>query len=154
VLGPVVDALATDSVDLSRVRVVCDWVQYRSSFRDVVEFGRKGYEDLQVIQRFGGDRALGLGVVDVKSEQIESAELIAQRILKARETFPADKLIINPDCGLRHLPADAARSKLAAMVEGTAAVRRTLPHQSGHTQLAESHDQTVTSPELTVEQGA
>jgi hypothetical protein len=36
-LGPVVDALAADSVDLSRVRVVCDWVQYRSSFRDVVD---------------------------------------------------------------------------------------------------------------------
>ncbi len=37
VLGPVVDALAEDSVDLSRVRVVCDWVQYRNSFRDVVD---------------------------------------------------------------------------------------------------------------------
>ncbi len=36
-LGPVVDALAADSVDLSRVRVVCDWVQYRNSFRDVVD---------------------------------------------------------------------------------------------------------------------
>jgi hypothetical protein len=36
-LGPVVDALAGDSVDLSRVRVVCDWVQYRSNFRDVVD---------------------------------------------------------------------------------------------------------------------
>ncbi len=36
-LGPVLDALAEDSLDLSRVRVVCDWVQYRSSFRDVVD---------------------------------------------------------------------------------------------------------------------
>jgi hypothetical protein len=36
-LGPVLDALAEDSVDLSRVRVVCDWVQYRNSFREVVD---------------------------------------------------------------------------------------------------------------------
>ncbi|HKR51306.1 MAG TPA: hypothetical protein VJT72_17340 [Pseudonocardiaceae bacterium] len=36
-LGPVLSALAEDSVDLSRVRVVCDWVQYRGSFRDVVD---------------------------------------------------------------------------------------------------------------------
>jgi Putative S-adenosyl-L-methionine-dependent methyltransferase len=36
-LGPVFDALAEDSVDLSRVRVVCDWVQYRNNFRDVVD---------------------------------------------------------------------------------------------------------------------
>lgn len=106
----------------------------------VLEFGRKGYEDLHMIQRLGWDRALGLGVVDVKTEQVESAEVIAQRILKALETFPADKLIINPDCGLRHLPADVARAKLAAMVEGTIAVRRTLP--------------AVLGQEPTVEQGA
>jgi 5-methyltetrahydropteroyltriglutamate--homocysteine methyltransferase len=49
-------------------------------------------------------------------------------------------LIINPDCGLRHLPADVARAKLAAMVEGTIAVRRTLPAALGQ--------------EPTVEQGA
>ncbi len=113
----------------------------------MLEFGRKGYEDLHVIHQLGWDRSLGLGVVDVKTEQIESAELIAQRIRKALETFPAEKLIINPDCGLRHLPADVARSKLAAMVEGAAAVRRTLPTP------AQPSDRTVTSPEPTVEQG-
>ncbi|HET9118644.1 MAG TPA: hypothetical protein VFN75_11325, partial [Pseudonocardiaceae bacterium] len=36
-LGPVLDALTEDSIDLSRVRVVCDWVQYRNNFRDVVD---------------------------------------------------------------------------------------------------------------------
>jgi 5-methyltetrahydropteroyltriglutamate--homocysteine methyltransferase len=83
-------------------------------------------------------------VVDVKTEQIESAEVIAQRIRKALETFPAEKLIINPDCGLRHLPADVARAKLVAMVEGTIAVRRTLPALS----------QEPPGQEPTVEQGA
>jgi 5-methyltetrahydropteroyltriglutamate--homocysteine methyltransferase len=32
--------------------------------------------------------------------------------------------MINPDCGLRHLPADVARAKLRAMVAGAAEVRR------------------------------
>jgi hypothetical protein len=36
-LGQVIDALVDESVDLSRVRVACDWVQYRSNFRDVVD---------------------------------------------------------------------------------------------------------------------
>jgi len=36
--APVFEALSADGeVDLTRVRVVCDWVQYRHSFRDVVE---------------------------------------------------------------------------------------------------------------------
>jgi 5-methyltetrahydropteroyltriglutamate--homocysteine methyltransferase len=122
----------------------------------VLEFGRKGYEDLPVIRRLGWDRALGLGVVDVKSERIESAELIAARIRKALDTFPADKLIINPDCGLRHLPADVARAKLTAMVEGTAAVRRILSAESplsGPTKSTEPIGPEPTS-EPTVEQGA
>ncbi|PZS30966.1 MAG: hypothetical protein DLM61_09545 [Pseudonocardiales bacterium] len=120
----------------------------------ILEFGRKGREGLRVIQRLGWDRALRLGEVDVKTEQIESTEVIAQRIRKALETFPADKLIINPDGGLRHLPADVARSKLAAMVIGTAAIRRTLTTQLGPDQLVELNELTVTSPVPTVEQGA
>jgi 5-methyltetrahydropteroyltriglutamate--homocysteine methyltransferase len=125
----------------------------------ILEFGRKGYEDLPMIQRLGWDRALGLGVVDVKTEEIESAELITQRIRKALETFSADKLIINPDCGLRHLPADVARAKLTAMVAGTVAVRRTLspesgPTEPGPTESAEPHGQAVTSSEPTAERGA
>ena len=100
----------------------------------ILEFGRKGCEDLHMIAQLGWDRALGLGVLDVKTEQIESAELVAARIRKALRTFPAERLIINPDCGLRHLPADVARAKLAAMVEGTVAVRRTLPSPAGPTQ--------------------
>ena len=36
-LGPVVGALGESGTDLSRVRVVCDWVQYKQNFRDVVE---------------------------------------------------------------------------------------------------------------------
>jgi hypothetical protein len=34
---PVVSALSESTTDLSKVRVVCDWVQYRNNFRDVVE---------------------------------------------------------------------------------------------------------------------
>lgn len=103
-------------------------------------------------------------MVDVKTEQIESAELIAARIRKALETFPPGKLVINPDCGLRHLPADVARAKLDAMVEGTIAVRGTLPDQFGPDQFGpDQPDQSgrteaglvpELAPEPTTEQGA
>jgi 5-methyltetrahydropteroyltriglutamate--homocysteine methyltransferase len=92
----------------------------------VLEFARKGYEDLPVVAKFGWDRDIGLGVVDVKSNDVETPGLIAGRIRSALEIVPADRLIINPDCGLRHLPGPVARAKLAAMVEGAAAVRREL----------------------------
>jgi hypothetical protein len=34
---PVMTALSESAADLSKVRVVCDWIQYRNNFRDVVE---------------------------------------------------------------------------------------------------------------------
>jgi len=34
-LGPLVEALCRSDADLARMRVVCDWVQYRSNFRDI-----------------------------------------------------------------------------------------------------------------------
>ena len=37
VIGPVVDALGSSSLDLARLRVVCDWIQYRQSFAEPVE---------------------------------------------------------------------------------------------------------------------
>jgi 5-methyltetrahydropteroyltriglutamate--homocysteine methyltransferase len=92
----------------------------------VLEFARKGYEDLPAVARSGWDRCLGLGVIDVKSPQVETPELVAARIRDALELVPAERLVINPDCGLRHLPGAVARAKLAAMVRGAAAVRDTL----------------------------
>src|SRR5215469_13753118 len=37
-IGPVIDALCAGTADLSRLSVVCDWIQYRSSFREVADF--------------------------------------------------------------------------------------------------------------------
>jgi hypothetical protein len=33
--GPLIGALAESDADLSRLRVVCDWIQYRNNFRDI-----------------------------------------------------------------------------------------------------------------------
>jgi 5-methyltetrahydropteroyltriglutamate--homocysteine methyltransferase len=92
----------------------------------VLEFARKGYDDLQLLRKYGWDRDLGLGVVDVKSEDIETSSLIAGRIRRALDVVEPEHLVVNPDCGLRHLPPDVARAKLRAMVEGAEAVRAEL----------------------------
>lgn len=93
----------------------------------VLEFARKGLDDLRLIRQHGWDKWLGLGVIDVKNPEIEAAELVASRIRRALEYVPAERLMINPDCGLRHLAPDVARQKLHAMVAGAALVRAELP---------------------------
>ena len=97
----------------------------------VLEFARKGLDDLRLVQQHGWDKWLGLGVIDVKSSEVEPAELVASRIRRALDYVPADRLMINPDCGLRHLAPEVARRKLRAMVAGAALVRTEL--QGGDT---------------------
>jgi 5-methyltetrahydropteroyltriglutamate--homocysteine methyltransferase len=92
----------------------------------VLEFARRGLDDLRLFRAHEWDRALGLGVIDVKSAVVETPELVARRIRRALEYVPAERLVINPDCGLRHLPAEVARAKLRAMVAGTELVRAEL----------------------------
>jgi len=92
----------------------------------VLEFARKGLDDLRLLRQYEWDRYLGLGVIDVKAAEVEPAGLVASRIRRALEFVPAQRLMVNPDCGLRHLPAGVARAKLRAMVAGAAQVRAEL----------------------------
>src|SRR5262249_55103770 len=91
--------------------------------RLVLEFGRRGEDDVQLYKEFDPRFDLGLGVIDVKSHDVESPAIVAERIRKALQIVPPDKLGVNPDCGLLHLPRDVAFAKLCAMVEGTRIVR-------------------------------
>jgi 5-methyltetrahydropteroyltriglutamate--homocysteine methyltransferase len=91
----------------------------------VLEFARKGYDDLELFKRFPvKDFSLGLGVIDVKSADVEPPEVVAQRVRRALEVLPADRLTINPDCGLRNLAAEVALAKLNALHAGVESVRK------------------------------
>jgi 5-methyltetrahydropteroyltriglutamate--homocysteine methyltransferase len=90
----------------------------------VLEFARKGPGDLGLLAQW--DRTVGFGVIDVKTTEVEAADLVAARIRRALKVVPAGRLVVNPDCGLRHLPPAVARAKLRAMVAGTRQVRAEL----------------------------
>ena len=92
----------------------------------MLEFGRRGEADVELFKEFDPPFGLGLGVIDVKTHDVESPAIVAERIRKALEIVPADRLGINPDCGLLHLPRDVAFAKLCAMVDGTRIVRQEL----------------------------
>jgi 5-methyltetrahydropteroyltriglutamate--homocysteine methyltransferase len=95
----------------------------------VLEFARKGPEDLRLFRQYSWDRGVGLGVIDVKNTAVESEQLVADRIRRGLEFVPADKLTVNPDCGLRHLSTEVARAKLRALVAGTQLVRAEQPSE-------------------------
>ena len=65
-------------------------------------------------------------MIDVKSTEVEAPAVVAAHIRRALEVVAPERLMVNPDCGLRHLPAAVAWAKLRAMVAGTEQVRREL----------------------------
>jgi 5-methyltetrahydropteroyltriglutamate--homocysteine methyltransferase len=71
-------------------------------------------------------KTIVLGVLDLSTNQIEPADVIADRLRGALEVLPPAQLIAAPDCGLKFLPRAVAFGKLSALAEGAALVRAEL----------------------------
>ncbi len=64
-----------------------------------------------------------VGVIDVASEQVESAEEVADAIGSALRFVPADKLIACTNCGMAPMSRAVAQAKLKALADGAALAR-------------------------------
>jgi hypothetical protein len=47
-LGPIIEAVCASPADLARLRVVCDWIQYKQNFREAVVSRPIGATDLEI----------------------------------------------------------------------------------------------------------
>jgi len=72
------------------------------------------------------DKSIVLGVLDLGSTEVETAEVVADRIRAALEVLPPERLVVAPDCGMKYLPRDRAFRKLQALVAGANLVREDL----------------------------
>ncbi len=89
--------------------------------------GADGYEVLRALREYPDRRTIGLGVLDVHRDAIETADQVAERIARAaRYLGDPSRLWVNPDCGLRTRTLEVARAKLEAMVAGTRLARAAL----------------------------
>ncbi len=85
----------------------------------VLEFARRGYEELPVFRDLEPRIGLGLGVVDIKDNEVESPETIAQRLENAVKVLGEGRVrYIHPDCGFWMLSRSVADRKMRALVEG------------------------------------
>jgi 5-methyltetrahydropteroyltriglutamate--homocysteine methyltransferase len=85
----------------------------------VLEFARRGYDELEVFRDLNPNIGLGVGVVDIKDNEIESPQLIASRIETiVRKAGQGRLKYIHPDCGFWMLHRSVADRKMRALVEG------------------------------------
>jgi 5-methyltetrahydropteroyltriglutamate--homocysteine methyltransferase len=73
-----------------------------------------------------GDKTIILGVLDLGTNEIETAETVAARIRAALAHLPAERIIPAPDCGMKYFPREVAFGKLCALAEGAAIIRSEL----------------------------
>ena len=79
----------------------------------------------QIVEQLA-PRSVVLGVIDLSTPDVEAPESIAQRIWAALEHTEPHRLGVSPDCGMKFLPREAARAKLASMVQAARMVRSEL----------------------------
>ncbi len=85
----------------------------------VLEMAHRPAEDLQALREVRPDLALGLGVVDIKVNHIETPDEVAQRIETAEKTLGPGRVgWVHPDCGFWMLKRSIADRKMAALVKG------------------------------------
>ena len=77
-------------------------------------------------------KELGLGVVNPRTDEVESVEALADAIERALEHYAPERLFLNPDCGFgtfanRPMSSDEiAMAKIRAMAEAARRVRERL----------------------------
>ncbi|ETX13446.1 5-methyltetrahydropteroyltriglutamate--homocysteine methyltransferase [Roseivivax halodurans JCM 10272] len=81
--------------------------------------------DTSVLEHLRG-KSIILGVLDLSDPEVETPEIIAERIRRALPHVDPAKVIVAPDCGLKYLPRETAFGKIRAMAEGAALVRAEL----------------------------
>jgi 5-methyltetrahydropteroyltriglutamate--homocysteine methyltransferase len=78
-----------------------------------LEFANSEYSLLSDFARQPFTKYIGLGVVDVHTHEIEPVEEIAAGVRKSLEFIPADRMFVDPDCGLKTRSVDEAKAKLS-----------------------------------------
>jgi len=92
----------------------------------VLDFACREMADADLLRALPGDKRVHVGVIDVRTLEIEHPEQVAERVRKVLAHIEPERVTLTTDCGLKQLPRVVAVQKLRALVEGAAIARRAL----------------------------
>jgi 5-methyltetrahydropteroyltriglutamate--homocysteine methyltransferase len=106
------------------------WLLEMHLDRLVLEFATPRAGELAVFAEYPSDKEIGLGVVNPRTDEVETPEQIVARVREALQYFAPDKIYLNPDCGFGTFAercvntADVAYQKLCAVTQAAEQLRR------------------------------
>ncbi len=89
-----------------------------------IETSRSDMELLDVFEEFDYPTEIGPGVYDIHSPNLPSVEQMVKLMNKAAERIPAERLWVNPDCGLKTRQWIEVSPALTNMVEAANVLRQ------------------------------
>jgi 5-methyltetrahydropteroyltriglutamate--homocysteine methyltransferase len=78
--------------------------------------------DCAVLEQLQGKQII-VGCIDLSDMQVETPEVVVERIERALRFVKPEMVILAPDCGMKYLPRDVAFGKLQSMVEAAKRLR-------------------------------
>jgi 5-methyltetrahydropteroyltriglutamate--homocysteine methyltransferase len=88
-----------------------------------IEAARSHMEVLHDLDAVGFDLGVGPGVYDIHSPRVPSVDEIVESLRAALKAVPAERLWVNPDCGLKTRGTTEVEESLRNLVEAARAVR-------------------------------
>src|SRR4051812_42463126 len=90
----------------------------------VLDFANRGIAGVEFLKNLPKDKELQIGVIDVRTNAIETPQKVAERIRKVIAVVPPDRVTLSTDCGMKPLARMVAKMKLQALANGAAIVRK------------------------------
>lgn len=88
-----------------------------------IETSRSDMKLLEAFETFNYPNEIGPGVYDIHSPNVPTVEHMVDLMEKAAKRIPAERLWVNPDCGLKTRQWKETKASLANMVEAAKALR-------------------------------
>ncbi len=125
--GPLLGCL----MDMPVQRLVLEYATPRAGELAVfAPYSQKTSASTAVNQGGGVPRAIGLGVVNPRSDQLERPEDVVARVEEALQFFAPEQVYLNPDCGFGTFaerpmnPAEVAAQKLGVIAQAARLLRK------------------------------
>ncbi|KFX17383.1 5-methyltetrahydropteroyltriglutamate--homocysteine S-methyltransferase [Pectobacterium betavasculorum] len=122
-------AVAKDDTQIHTHMCYCEFNDIMGSIAaldaDVItiETSRSDMELLESFEEFEYPNEIGPGVYDIHSPNVPSVEWMEALLKKAAQRIPAERLWVNPDCGLKTRGWPETRQALANMVQAAQRLR-------------------------------
>jgi 5-methyltetrahydropteroyltriglutamate--homocysteine methyltransferase len=89
----------------------------------VLDYANRDMAGIEFLKNLPKNKSAQIGVLDIRTNAIETPQQIVERIKKVVAVVPPDRVTLSTDCGMKPLARMVSKMKLNALVEAAKIVR-------------------------------